>query len=426
MPPIFFWRDTNPSFAFLSQDSHAPFHDNETETVWPTTEHYMLSEMAMLFGAPDIAARIAHEPRVEDIRDLARGVDNFDEKIWEEDRYGIVEEATYHKFAHSLVRERDLKAALLATGEDELVLASPLDGIWGIGYEAGEAVGQRETWGRNLLGKALMMVRAWIRMEETGSASWEKGGAFDVTAEQRRVDMPLEVQTYEAEKGYISPSDHKYWDTERGDGLAAEYYDKTREFGPPGGYPNHGVPEAQEQTEGSRAIEGGAPEASGSDNALAALGALGAGGLVLHEARGGSYGVEEEEEENSDDELRKEVIENLFRKKPEEDEASLADDSEDEKTPEPEKNKRKKRRRKRRRRKRRRRKRRRKRSQSQSQSRYLSQKRKKKKNERKKRKRTQVQIQMEIPIRKDELRYECSARSSHPSGCMVDDSEVIS
>ena len=295
----------------------------------------MLSEMAMLFAAPDIAARISHSPRVEDIRALARGVDNFDEKIWEEDRYGIVEEATYHKFAHSLLRDRDLKAELLATGEDELVLASPLDGIWGIGYAAGEAVGQRETWGTNLLGKALMMVRAWIRMEETGSASWEKGGAFDVTAEQRRVDMPLEVQTYEASKGYISPSDHMYWDTERGDGLAAEYYDKTREFGPPGGYPDHGVPEAQEQTEGSRAIEGGAPEASGSDNALAVLGALGAGGLVLHEARGGAYGVEEEEEENSDDELRKEVIENLFRKKPEEEEEELAD-SEDEKTPKPE------------------------------------------------------------------------------------------
>ena len=158
-----------------------------------TTHSYMLSEMAMLFGAPDVAARIPHEPSVEDVRDLACGVDAFDEKVWEEDRYGIVEEATYHKFAHSLVQDRDLRTELLATGEDELVLASPLDGIWGIGYEAEEAVGNRSTWGQNLLGKALMMVRAWIRMEETGSATWKKGGAFDVTAEQRRHDMPLEV-----------------------------------------------------------------------------------------------------------------------------------------------------------------------------------------------------------------------------------------
>ena len=138
--------------------------------------------MAMLFAAPDFAARIAHEPSIDDIRALACGVEAFDEKIWEEDRYGIVEEATYHKFAHSLVRDRDLRAELLGTGEDELVLASPLDGIWGIGYEAGEAVGRRETWGQNLLGKALMMVRAWIRMEEIGSATWAKGGAFDITA----------------------------------------------------------------------------------------------------------------------------------------------------------------------------------------------------------------------------------------------------
>ena len=43
--------------------------------------------------------------------------------------------------------------------------ASPYDRIWGIGYGAAKADANRESWGENLLGKALMRVRERLRRE---------------------------------------------------------------------------------------------------------------------------------------------------------------------------------------------------------------------------------------------------------------------
>lgn len=68
-----------------------------------------------------------------------------------------------------------LKRKLLATGERELVEASRFDRVWGVGFtveelrrtQKGERRGaEREKWGQNLLGKALMSARKRIREEE--------------------------------------------------------------------------------------------------------------------------------------------------------------------------------------------------------------------------------------------------------------------
>jgi ribA/ribD-fused uncharacterized protein len=63
-----------------------------------------------------------------------------------------------------------LRGLLLATGERELVEASPSDRIWGVGYVEKDAGRNRVKWGQNLLGKALMEVRGRIREESTGDA----------------------------------------------------------------------------------------------------------------------------------------------------------------------------------------------------------------------------------------------------------------
>jgi ribA/ribD-fused uncharacterized protein len=89
----------------------------------------MLHKMAELFHSVDISQENVCEHSIEKVRALARNVKNFNEKVWEKNRYRIVEEGTYHKFAHSLAKDRDLRAALLGTGDNELILASPLDGI---------------------------------------------------------------------------------------------------------------------------------------------------------------------------------------------------------------------------------------------------------------------------------------------------------
>jgi ribA/ribD-fused uncharacterized protein len=80
------------------------------------------------------------------------------------DKLRIVEEGNYHKFTISEDAE-SLRAMLLATGERELVEASPMDRIWGVGFAADNAGQNRVRWGQNLLGKALMNVRAKLREE---------------------------------------------------------------------------------------------------------------------------------------------------------------------------------------------------------------------------------------------------------------------
>jgi ribA/ribD-fused uncharacterized protein len=54
---------------------------------------------------------------------------------------------------------------LLATGEREIVEASPQDRIWGVGFKESEAERNRYRWGENLLGRVLMDVRGRLREE---------------------------------------------------------------------------------------------------------------------------------------------------------------------------------------------------------------------------------------------------------------------
>jgi predicted NAD-dependent protein-ADP-ribosyltransferase YbiA (DUF1768 family) len=50
----------------------------------------------------------------------------------------------------------------METGERELVEAAKWDRVWGIGYAKSNALKNRDSWGENLLGKALVEVRGDI------------------------------------------------------------------------------------------------------------------------------------------------------------------------------------------------------------------------------------------------------------------------
>jgi NADAR domain len=73
-------------------------------------------------------------------------------------------EGNWWKFSQN----RAFRECLIETGERELCEASRADRLWGIGYNAKEALQYRRLWGENLLGKALMRVREKIkeRIEE--------------------------------------------------------------------------------------------------------------------------------------------------------------------------------------------------------------------------------------------------------------------
>lgn len=124
----------------------------------------MMYQKAILFNDMDIADEILDTSDARTQKALGRAVKDFDEETWHARRSGIVEEGNYWKFKSD-------PSVLLASGERELVEASPRDRVWGVGFGAVRAPMMRQRWGLNLLGKALMETRTRIREERKGGVS---------------------------------------------------------------------------------------------------------------------------------------------------------------------------------------------------------------------------------------------------------------
>ncbi|OJD39821.1 uncharacterized protein BKCO1_2000242 [Diplodia corticola] len=170
--PIYFWREYDEPYGFLSQWYDCAFHHGTI--TYRTAEMWMMAQKANLFGDTDIARQILAAPTPAKQKSLGRKVKNFDRKVWDENKLRIVEEGNWWKFTSSKEAAR-LADMLLATGDRELVEASPYDRIWGIGFAREHADHVRDDWGENLLGKALMKVRTRLRDSREGhSASTER------------------------------------------------------------------------------------------------------------------------------------------------------------------------------------------------------------------------------------------------------------
>jgi ribA/ribD-fused uncharacterized protein len=63
--------------------------------------------------------------------------------------------------------DREMYDRLDATGEAQLIEASPDDSRWGIGFDTAHALMNTENWGENRLGKLLMRVRKDLRGEQS-------------------------------------------------------------------------------------------------------------------------------------------------------------------------------------------------------------------------------------------------------------------
>lgn len=124
---------------------------------YATAEHWMMAGKARLFGGAAAERRALEAPNPALAKKAGRLVRDFDDSVWERERFAVVVEGSVHKFA----AHPDLRAFLLGTGERVLVEASPVDRVWGIGLAADdERASDPERWrGPNLLGFALMAAR---------------------------------------------------------------------------------------------------------------------------------------------------------------------------------------------------------------------------------------------------------------------------
>jgi len=160
---LYFWghrmRNGVVTKSCLSQWYEAPFR--ATGGRYLTAEHFMMASKASLFGDEAARTQILRAPTPIEAKKLGRRVKNFDEALWERERFAIVVAANHAKFSQNPA----LRAFLLATGDKVLAEASPLDHVWGIGLAADhpDAAHPARWQGLNLLGFALMEVRARLK-----------------------------------------------------------------------------------------------------------------------------------------------------------------------------------------------------------------------------------------------------------------------
>lgn len=113
---------------------------------------------ALEFKDP-IADTILKTPDPRLAKKLGRKVKGFSDAVWDKRGYECMVHVLEAKF-------NKLRDELLATGDAELIEASPFDRKWGIGFAATHPNANKpETWGTNLLGKALNEVRTLLRLK---------------------------------------------------------------------------------------------------------------------------------------------------------------------------------------------------------------------------------------------------------------------
>lgn len=152
---IFFWGGT------YSQWMPSIFEIDGVQ--YNCAEQYMMAKKAYMFRDYDALSKImgTTDPRKQ--KQFGRQVKGFDKVEWEKHCRKFVYQANYAKFTQNPKMLKEL----MATGDKEIVEASPEDTIWGIGmHENDPDVLDKSKWlGTNWLGIAIMEVRETLSKE---------------------------------------------------------------------------------------------------------------------------------------------------------------------------------------------------------------------------------------------------------------------
>lgn len=161
---VYFWGHSVPKDGTIGKTCFSQWYPASFEIegiTYATAEHWMMAAKARLFDEPETLEQILVASTPAEAKALGRQVKNFDDAIWKANARRLVTEGNVAKFRQN----KELGEFLLATGDAVLVEASPRDCLWGIGLGQDNPKAQHpDTWrGQNLLGFALMDVRAELR-----------------------------------------------------------------------------------------------------------------------------------------------------------------------------------------------------------------------------------------------------------------------
>lgn len=162
---VFFWKEREKwgefSQFFQANFRAFPLFGSVGHQLFKHNEQWMMANKALLFGDVDAFNQIMSTRRPKECQDIGRTVKNFDQTVWDAEKYNIVLQGNLYKFKQNW-KESDI---LLSTGNKILVEASPYDKVWGVYMDQYHPdVCNPLLWrGENLLGFVLMQVRDMLQ-----------------------------------------------------------------------------------------------------------------------------------------------------------------------------------------------------------------------------------------------------------------------
>jgi ribA/ribD-fused uncharacterized protein len=149
---IYFYSTRDKPYGCFSNFSPHGFElDGEW---WPTSEHYFQAQKFV--GTPH-AQKIRQASTPMRAAELGRDRRHTLRPDWDQVKDGVMRRAILRKFE----THPEIRAMLLATGDDIIVENAPRDYYWGCGADG---------TGQNMLGKILMEVRETLRRCSSGNA----------------------------------------------------------------------------------------------------------------------------------------------------------------------------------------------------------------------------------------------------------------
>ena len=171
---VCFWHDTGGSDNSILSNWHTGKPIIINGRSYATLEQYIISEQALLFGDFDSYKIIMEEPDPQKCKKAGRNIKNYDENKWRAAFKEIIFRGAYMR----ALCDEEFAGALLATGDDVLIEASPFDDIYGAGMKESELITpdgtlkvppqqwrayKSEKQSENILGFVLMGVRDYLR-----------------------------------------------------------------------------------------------------------------------------------------------------------------------------------------------------------------------------------------------------------------------
>ncbi len=144
------------NFGYMSNFYHTTFAENNV--IFTCSEQYLMYHKCMLFDSTnyELLNLILSETSPAQIKKYGRQVKNYNDVAWDLVRYDIMVSGLRLKFNQN----ESIKFKLIQTSNKNLYEASKTDNIWGVGFGLNNvATTNKNLFGRNLLGKALMQVR---------------------------------------------------------------------------------------------------------------------------------------------------------------------------------------------------------------------------------------------------------------------------